>query len=356
MEKRVTMAMIAAACQTSIGTVDRALNNRADINPETKRTVLAAAQKLGYKTNKFAGALSRKKRIRLAFIYPEIPEGFFGCIRTGVAAAEAELQSFGIEIETLHFDAHDPATELKLLASLDAAAYDGIALNPQDAGCSRYVDQFVSGGTPVVTFNNDLPASKRLFYIGEDAEQSGRIGGDILGALMGGAGGVTVMGNFVHVMPFFERFEGFCTVIHHNYPDITIYSCADCRLDTDLTVRNIKNLLDKTPEIRGIFCAGYFSTIGAAEALRQMGRQDILLVGCDVSPETSAALRSGVCKVLLYQNPYQQGYQTAQLLARHILEGWVPVSRRLLIETRIVFRQNIENYEHGVMQWDQSIL
>ena len=356
MNKRVTMEMIAEACQTSIGTVDRALNNRADINPETKKNILETAWRLGYKTNKLAGALSRKKPLRMAFIYPSLPDGFYQNITAGIGKAANELEPYGVEFDTLHFDARDPQTELELLESFRAEDYDAVAINPQDVGCADYIRRFVRAGVPTATFNNDLPDSGRLFYVGEDAELSGRMGADVLGTLLNGEGGVTVMGNFVHAKPFFERFEGFCSVVQKHYPGITVYSCADCRLDEELTMQNIQNLLEQTRTIRGIFCAGYFSTIGTIEALRRLHRQDIMLVGYDVSPTTARAVRDGLCRVLLYQDPYQQGYQTASLLARHLLEGWRPVSGRLLIETRLVFRQNIGNYESGMTLWDQAVL
>ena len=51
MAKRVTMEMIAKACDTSIGTVDRALNSRKGINAETRQRIMDKAEELGYRPN-----------------------------------------------------------------------------------------------------------------------------------------------------------------------------------------------------------------------------------------------------------------------------------------------------------------
>ena len=127
---------------------------------------------------------------------------------------------------------------------------------------------------------------------------------------------------------------------------------SDCRLDPELTEKNICNLMEKAPDMKGIFCTGYSSTIDTIRTLKKLGRKDIAVVGYDVGDETEAAIREGWCKALLYQDPFQQGYQSVHLLARHLTEGWLPTHSSLIIEPRLVFRQNIENYTSGVMHWD----
>ncbi|MDY4488250.1 MAG: LacI family DNA-binding transcriptional regulator [Candidatus Limivicinus sp.] len=347
--KKVTMTMIAEACNTSIGTVDRAINNRAEINPETKNYILETARKMGYK---LPSAKKEKNKLCLAFISPSKPEGFYSCIDMGMEKAKGELADSGITIERLNFDAQNPASQLDLLAGLDIKKYDGVALNPLSVACTEYIDRFSAAGVPVVTFNNDLPNSTRLFYVGINSMQSARMAADVMATLLGGKGGVAVLGNFGQTMPFFERFGGFCQVLQQDYPEINIYSTADCRLDPEVTEKNIYNLMEKTPDIRGIFCTGYSSTIDTIRAMKKFGRKDMVVVGYDVGDETVDAIRNGWCKALLYQDPFQQGYQSVHLLARHLTEGWMPSHSLLIIEPRLVFRQNIDNYVGGVMQWD----
>lgn len=356
MEKRVTMAKIAEVCQTSIGTVDRALHNRSDINPETRQFILDTAKELGYKTNKFAGALSRKNHIRIAFIDPDEPSDFYGNIHRGVQQAVSELAPYGIEVDLLLFDSYHPAAQQDLLASLDYKQYDGIAINPQSKEVAAFIDACTAEGIPVVTFNNDLPNSSRLFYVGVDSEQSGRMAGEIMGTLLNGHGGVTIMGNYAQIMPFYERFQGFCDVIHQYYPDILIYPSADCKLDLELAARNLESLLAAAPDANGVFCTNFFSTIGAIYALRKLERTDIKLIGYDISKDGLNAIQDGTCQVLLYQDPYQQGYQAIQLLSKYILENWQPTTDQILFETRIVFRQNISNYSSGIQRLDCSLL
>lgn len=56
------MREVARVTRVSIATVSKALANKPDISPETRSRVLAACQRLGYKTNPLVAALMRSRR------------------------------------------------------------------------------------------------------------------------------------------------------------------------------------------------------------------------------------------------------------------------------------------------------
>ena len=90
MEKS-TIKNIAQLSGVSIGTVDRALNNRGRINEETKRRVLEAAASIGYRPNRIASALGRSRRYRIASITPANPLYFHQEMQLGILVAQKEL-------------------------------------------------------------------------------------------------------------------------------------------------------------------------------------------------------------------------------------------------------------------------
>ena len=73
---QITLKQIAERAGTSVGTVDRALNNRGRISPSTKEKIIKIADEMGYQPNKIASALSRSKRLRIAVIYAKYPAYF----------------------------------------------------------------------------------------------------------------------------------------------------------------------------------------------------------------------------------------------------------------------------------------
>lgn len=341
---RVTLKMIAEKAGTSIGTVDRALNNRDGVNEESKRRVLQVAEELGYRPNKFASALGRKKEIRIGVVYPEEPREFYGQIDAGLEKAAEELQDYGVIIEKIRYRTQDPEVAYRRLCDIDPSEYDGLAVNSAGNKSSLAIDRFMDAGTPVITFNTDAPESSRLFYIGNNSRRSGLTGGELLSILLGGTGNVTVLGNFTRATPFIERFGGFCEYVQMEAPGLHIYPCSECLSEPELAARSLTDLIARVGDIRGVFCTGYSSTVGAVMALRALDRRDIKVVGFDVTERTAGALREGWCGALLYQDPFRQGHQAAHLLVRHILEGWTPPKPRLHVDTQIVLKSNLDSY------------
>ena len=344
MQRKVTIKMIATRTNTSIGTVDRALSNRPGINPETKSRVLRAAQEMGYSPNQMASALARRKTINIAVVYPKAPGYFYDVLGRGVARAREELRDYGIAVHEIRSATIDLAEQEHLLKSTEWSRYDGVAINISGIVLSPYIDRLVEGGIPVVTFNSDVPRSRRLFYVGHDLRQSGRLGAEIMGKMLGGVGKVIVLGAFSATPTFIERYGGFCEVIQNEYPDIAIYPCAECRGDFRKASQTIDGMLREMPDVKGLFLTGTSSTVGAAEAVRCAGVRGITVIGYDLTRRIADAIADGWCTATLFQDPIAQGHQAVRLLSRHLLEGWLPPEDRIIQQTQILMKYNVEHY------------
>ena len=104
----VTIKEIAELANVSRGTVDRVLNHRGAVSPETAKKVLEIARTLGYKPNRAGMALAaQKKKLRLGVILfgPENP--FFQRVLEGVSAKAEELSAYDctVLIRRVIFDA-----------------------------------------------------------------------------------------------------------------------------------------------------------------------------------------------------------------------------------------------------------
>jgi LacI family transcriptional regulator len=79
-----TLGDIARALNVSKMTVSRAINNHPEINPETRVRVLAAAQKMNYRPNQFARALTSKHSYLIGIVVPDLMHSYFAEICRGV--------------------------------------------------------------------------------------------------------------------------------------------------------------------------------------------------------------------------------------------------------------------------------
>src|SRR5690554_6695584 len=68
---------IAKICGVSRGTVDRALNNKPRIKPETKERILKTAKELGYRPDLLARSLVKGKTMSLGVVVFDVRNRYF---------------------------------------------------------------------------------------------------------------------------------------------------------------------------------------------------------------------------------------------------------------------------------------
>lgn len=80
----ISSLKLAKLCGVSQGTIDRALHNRPGINPETRKLVLAAARRYGYRPHPAAYELLGGPRTMIGAIVPKLTGVFFMDLINGV--------------------------------------------------------------------------------------------------------------------------------------------------------------------------------------------------------------------------------------------------------------------------------
>ena len=84
MSKKTTIYDLAKTLGVSAGTVSRSLNDHPSISQKTKQRVIAMANELGYKTNKFAVNLSKQKSNTIGVIVPKLNSIFMSTVLAGI--------------------------------------------------------------------------------------------------------------------------------------------------------------------------------------------------------------------------------------------------------------------------------
>jgi len=79
-----TLADIARALGVSKMTVSRAINNHPEISPETRARILEAAQRMNYRPNQFARALTTNRSYLLGVVVPDLMHSYFAEICRGI--------------------------------------------------------------------------------------------------------------------------------------------------------------------------------------------------------------------------------------------------------------------------------
>jgi LacI family transcriptional regulator len=84
---RVTIDHVARATGVSRQTVSRAINNKSEIDPETRQRILDAARAMGYRPSRFARGLVRQDLITIGLVIADVLNPFFPEVTAGVLEA-----------------------------------------------------------------------------------------------------------------------------------------------------------------------------------------------------------------------------------------------------------------------------
>ena len=104
MKRRATLKDIANALNISVTTVSRALNDKDDISPQTKKAVLDVAKMLEYKPNAIAVSLRKNVATKIiGVILPSVNHYFFSTILKGIMSS-AHMSDYMVMIGESNHD------------------------------------------------------------------------------------------------------------------------------------------------------------------------------------------------------------------------------------------------------------
>ena len=131
------------------------------------------------------------QKLQLGVVLKELT-GYWEPVKVGANRAFGELGVSGVVIAPTEDDrGSGPQSQVQMMQEREGAGYDGMALAPMADVLTPEIDDFADAGTPVVTIDSDLPASKRQLYIGTINYEAGQTAGEtLLAHARRGAGGV----------------------------------------------------------------------------------------------------------------------------------------------------------------------
>ncbi|MBS3765502.1 LacI family DNA-binding transcriptional regulator, partial [Candidatus Bipolaricaulota bacterium] len=133
---RVTMEDIAERAGVSINTVSRALNDKPDINDQTKEEILQLADELNYQPNRFAQGLRSSKTSTLGVIVADIMNPFFSALLKGVEkAAREEGYSIIVQDTDEKYENEQSAIQTTLSEQVD-----GLLITPVQTNQGTIID------------------------------------------------------------------------------------------------------------------------------------------------------------------------------------------------------------------------
>jgi LacI family transcriptional regulator len=338
-----TMKQIAELAGVSRGTVDRVLNRRGSVRPETAARIREIADSLHYVPNRAARILTAQKhRISIGCLLFSTENPFFEDVLAGIHKKSSELAGFGCDIILRELKMTDAKAQLDAIDSLVSEGVHGIVLTPfNDISIAARINRLASEGIPVVTVNTDIEHCGRLAYVGSDYYRSGITAGGLLHLIAGDRAAVGVLTGSENVLCHSERIAGFRQSISQDYPGIRIAALAENHDDDFESFLATQTMLTAHPEIDALFCvaAGVY---GACKAVIALGKQKKLKIICyDTVPNTREMLQNGIISAAICQDPFRQGAKSIELLFDYLMSDIQPQRQQYFTDLTIKIRENL---------------
>lgn len=168
----VTLKHIAEALGVSAMTVSRALNNRSNVDEETREKVLEKAQSMGYTPNHVAKSLVSSKTYTIGVVIPEITHAFFPEVVRGIEEVTntSDYQLF-LTNANEQFD-----REKNAIRTLRSKRVDGILVSSsQTIDDYSFYEELIGSGTKLVFFDRCIEGIGASCVSVNDQESSRQI-------------------------------------------------------------------------------------------------------------------------------------------------------------------------------------
>lgn len=229
--------------------------------------------------------------------------------QTAAAGFNKAAAEYGVTARVVGPDTYDAQAELTDLQKAVAAKPAGILISVADSSVLQpEIDAAIQAGIPVITMDSDAAGSRRLFFIGTNNLEAGRVGGRRLIEKLGGKGNV-VFYTLTGQPNTEERLKGFKDVLATR-PDIHIVDVVDIKGDARIAFDKTQQYLVQTgpKKIDAFVCLEASSGKQVAEVIKRMNATDRTVIAWDADQGTLDAIKAGTIDSTLAQKPYTMAY------------------------------------------------
>lgn len=338
-----TIKEIADLAGVSRGTVDRVLNKRGSVNPQTAEKILEIAQALDYKPNRAGLVLAaQKKNLKLGVILFGEGNPFFDEVIDGIRHKEEELACYNCSVSIKRVEV-DTEQQIHAIDEFVAEGINGIAISPtNDVRLASKIDELFEQGIPVVSLNTDITACKRIAFVGSNYYQSGATAAGLMRLMAKGEDvNVGIIAGSSEILCHTERIAGFKHAIEH-YDHINVVETIMNHDDDFVSYDMTSQLLKVHPEMNALFFAAGGVYGGCRSVIAQDRARDMTIITFDQVATTKELIEKDVISATICQEPFVQGSKPLDILFTYLATGELPEQEYNYTAVDIRIKENLD--------------
>lgn len=310
-----TLKEVARELNTSVSTISRVVNNKDNVNEETRKRVLEALKHCEYRPNQVARSLKVRSTMTIGIVVPDVCERFFGQIIKGVDAIVSKQGYSIILVDTNE----SKEKEEKYLDLLFQQRVDALVIATVDQNGTKVLE-FMNHNIPVVFIDNLPNISVPYDAVLIDNILASKIA--VRRLLEAGHTRIaTIIGSPTETTGY-DRLLGYRLALQDAGIEVDerLIQFGNYKEESGFTC--MERLLENRAEVpfTAIYVTSEFMTFGALKSIKNHNLNipgDIALVGFDVH-DKSGLLYPGITTM---RQPEQQiGELTAELLLKRLAE------------------------------------
>jgi ribose transport system substrate-binding protein len=340
-----------------IGATLVACGGEEDTTPEPEATVeeMATEEPAAEPTEEMAAEPTEEMaaaddEIKIGFL-AGVQDPFYFTMQRGAELAAADL---GIELVTQIPEDWNATVQTPMLDAMVARGdLDFLFLAPVDKEAMvAPLQTAVDSGLPLLTVDTFIgdgdyangPVTFPLSYIGSDNVLGGYLGCQALAEAMGGAGKVYIQNVKPGISTTDQREEG-CRNALDEYPDIELVGVDYNDDDPSKAQAQVQAMLQREPDLGGIFGTNVFSAQGAGQVVQNSGLSGVVkVVAFDATELAIELLKEGTVDLVIAQKPADMGYM-ATMMATAYLNGVTSIPTRIPTGYAIITQDNVDDPE-----------
>lgn len=250
-------------------------------------------------------------RYHFVLIPEEMDNDYWRMVEKGAQDAARDFQVF-VEYtgpKKANVDEH-----VKTVEKAAAAKVDGIMLQGLSQTTTPLINRVVDNGIPVLTVDTDAPESKRKAYVGTDNYYAGYLAGKTLADDTGGKANVAIVTGSFDAHNQQLRVQGFKDAVS-GHEDIEIIDTQESNITRIGAAIKAHKILNEYPEVNAFFGTSSLDGMGIADIVQRFHeKREMYILAFDMLPETVEFIENGVIDATIYQDPYEIGYRSVEIM------------------------------------------
>lgn len=244
--------------------------------------------------------------------------------------------------------------QVKIMEDMIQQGMNAIIVHCADSnGIMPGVRKAEEAGILVLTIGT--PAAEDTFLrTGVNYKETGEVIAEEISKALDYKGSVIILEGPPGAANAIERLEGINSVFD-KYPDMNVVASQTANFKRTEGMQVTENLIQKYTDVNAIIGMNDESALGAVQALKAAGMDNVLVGGFDGSADATSAVEAGDMYVTYNTDPYGSGFVAAAYAVLNLNDGSVPTSPFVpfpsAADKPLINAETVDDYKDSIAWW-----